>query len=72
MMSVLVILSFFSASADLWINNAADLRTFRDAVNNGTTYSGQTVYLTTDINLNGESWTPIANTPKGNDNRWFE
>lgn len=72
MMSVLVTLTFFSASADLWINNAADLRTFRDAVNNGTTYSGQTVYLTTDINLSGESWTPIAYTPKGGTTRWFE
>ncbi len=43
------------------IYNAADLKAFRDDVNNGNTYSGTTVTLHTNIDLGGESWTPIAN-----------
>lgn len=55
-----------TASADLAISDVAGLKAFRDAVNAGNTYSGQTVYLTTDIDLNNESWTPIANTTDDN------
>lgn len=52
----------FVASADLNIGTVAELKSFRDAVNNGNTYSGQTIRLTADIDLAGESWTPIAHT----------
>ena len=37
-----------------------DLKQFRDNVNNGTDYSGQTINLSADINLNNENWTPIG------------
>lgn len=42
------------------INNADDLKLFRDQVNEGNSYSGKYVLLTTDINLNNEEWTPIG------------
>ena len=51
-----------SGVAQRYINNRTDLETFRNDVNNGTTFSGQTVYLNVDIDLGGASWTPIANT----------
>lgn len=44
------------------IRTTDDLKSFRDAVNSGTTYEGSTVTLESDIDLGGESWTPIANT----------
>ena len=45
------------------IYNASDLKTFRDEVNsNPGQFSGVTVRLHADINLGGESWTPIAAT----------
>ena len=37
-----------------------DLMAFRDSVNSGTDYSGKTVSLLNDINLNGDAWTPIG------------
>lgn len=56
--------SCFSVSAlTTDIYNASDLRTFRDEVNsNPGQFSGVTVRLHADINLGGESWTPIAAT----------
>ena len=44
------------------ITNLEELKAFRDAVNAGTTYSGATVELAADINLNNEEWTPIGNS----------
>ena len=47
---------------DIVITNLEELKAFRDAVNAGTTYSGATVKLDADINLNNEEWTPIGNS----------
>lgn len=38
-----------------------ELKAFRDKVNGGTTYTGQTVRLTDHIDLTDETWTPIGN-----------
>lgn len=43
-----------------FINNLNEFKAFRDSVNNGTTYVDSYVYLTTDLNLNNEEWTPIG------------
>ncbi len=45
---------------EIEISNLEDLKTFRDTVNNGRDFSGQTIKLTNDIDLNGENWTPIG------------
>ena len=42
------------------IGTVEQLKTFRDAVNNGNNYSGKTVKLTADLDLQGENWTPIG------------
>ena len=44
------------------IGDLATLKEFRDSVNAGNTYSGKTVTLTADIDLNNEEWTPIGNS----------
>ena len=44
------------------IEDLADLKAFRDAVNGGNNYSKKFVQLNADINLNGEEWTPIGNS----------
>lgn len=45
------------------ITNAAELAAFAaDVNNNGNTYSGKTVKLAADINLNNKLWTPIGQT----------
>lgn len=56
--------SCFTASAlTTDIYNASDLKAFRDEVNsNPSQFSGVTVRLHADINLGGETWTPIAAT----------
>lgn len=49
------------------ISNLAELKTFRDAVNNGNDYAGKAFKLTADIDLNGsetDKWTPIGNAEK--------
>ncbi len=46
------------------INNIDDLKAFRDAVNGGYTYKGETVTLAADIDLNNEEWTPIGGQTK--------
>ena len=46
---------------DLYINNAEDLKKFRDEVNNGETYEGKYILQTNDINLDiNEEWIPIG------------
>lgn len=47
-----------------YITNLAQLKAFRDDVNNGNTYKGVTVYLAADIDLAGEEWTPIGTKEK--------
>lgn len=43
------------------IDSADELKSFRDDVNNGDTYEGKYVYLTSDIMLDGsEEWEPIG------------
>lgn len=42
------------------IGNLDQLKFFRDAVNDGNSFKGQTVKLTTSIDLNNEEWTPIG------------
>lgn len=46
--------------ADLTISTADELRTFRDDVNSGNDYSGLTVELLNDLDLDGEEWEPIG------------
>ena len=43
------------------ISNSNQLKSFRDKVNNGDSYSGSTITLTADINLNKDEWAPIGN-----------
>ena len=47
---------------DPLIRNLSQLKAFRDAVNNGTTYEGVTIKLAANIDLGGEEWTPIGNS----------
>ena len=55
------------------INNADDLKSFRDDVNQGNTYEGKYVCLTNDINLDiNEEWTPIGIYPKDSPSPDFE
>ena len=42
------------------VNNLAELKFFRDSVNNGNTYDGKYIQLTADIDLANEEWTPIG------------
>ena len=58
------------------VGSYASLGAFRDAVNSGTSFEGQTVELQYDIDLAGISWTPIGTkthpfrgTFDGNDNK---
>ncbi len=44
------------------ISNVNGLNYFRDSVNAGNRYSGKTVVLTADLDLEGESWTPIGDS----------
>lgn len=41
-------------------SSADDLKEFRDAVNAGNTFYGQTVKLFADVDLKNENWTPIG------------
>ncbi|MBQ7921885.1 MAG: hypothetical protein IJ325_04820 [Clostridia bacterium] len=53
----------FAADDDVVnISTLAELKEFRDKVNAGDTYSGKTVTLTADIDLNNEEWIPIGNS----------
>lgn len=42
------------------IQNAEQLKAFRDKVNAGNSFAGKTVKLMADINLENEEWTPIG------------
>ena len=42
------------------IDNEEELKAFRDDVNNGNSYEGKVVLLTSDIDLGGEEWEPIG------------
>ena len=64
---------------DLYINNELDLKRFRDDVNNGNTYEGKYVILTSNITLNTEEeWKPIgyysmvSSNPEAGDNKPFK
>lgn len=49
----------------LYIANLDDLKSFRDAVNNGTNYyAGVNVYLAADIDMAGENWVGIGTATK--------
>ena len=53
-----------SAAKTVTIKNAAQLAAFASAVNGGNSYSGYTVTLEKDIDLNGMEWTPIGNASR--------
>ena len=57
--------TFDGTSEDTYyaINHITDLQAFRDYVNAGTSYSGETIKLMADIDLGNEPWTPIG-TPE--------
>lgn len=62
-----------SLYADVTITTVDELKAFRDAVNSGTSYQSQNIYLTVDLDLNDEAWTPIGNATKpfkGNFEGW--
>ena len=42
------------------INTIEELKLFRDAVNAGNSFRGETVKLMTSFDLNDEEWTPIG------------
>lgn len=49
---------------DYTINTVEELKKFAEEVNNGNTFEGKTVYLMSDINLEGNEenqWNPIGN-----------
>ena len=49
-------------AADVEISTVEQLKAFRDAVNSGTRYTGETVVLTADLDLSEEAnWKPIGN-----------
>ena len=52
--------SMVSAQNVTEISTVQQLKDFRDAVNAGDSYAGQTVKLTADLDLNGETWIPIG------------
>lgn len=59
--------------ADVTITTVGELEAFRNAVNSGNSYQYQNIYLTVDLNLNDEAWTPIGdaeNPFKGNFEGW--
>lgn len=47
-------------ASDLTINTTVQLEQFRNNVNNGNDYLGQTIELGSDIDLTGVSWVPIG------------
>ncbi len=65
-MALVLCLTAVGAMADeiLEIYTLDDLIEFRDDVNKGNNYQGQTVTLHLDIDLNSEEWTPIGTKEK--------
>ena len=47
---------------EYYITTKEGLKAFAEAVNNGTSYQGKTIYLGADIDMAGEEWTPINPT----------
>ena len=59
---LLCLLGMAAKAQTVEISTVDQLKAFRDAVNNGTTYAGQTVKLTADLDLSSEAnWVPIGN-----------
>ena len=63
---------------DLYINNKEELKEFRDNVNNGNTYEGKYILLTSDITLDiDQEWIPIglyaneSSKPSDERNKYF-
>ena len=54
-----------SASDEFTIQNGSQLYNLSKLVNAGTDFTGKTVKLDDDINLNDKEWTPIGNTNSG-------
>lgn len=50
-----------SEDSPFLIEDVADLKAFRDAVNNGNNYSGKYVKLNASIDVSNQEWTPIGN-----------
>jgi hypothetical protein len=50
-----------SVSTRLYIKDLAEMKQFRDNVNNGNSYAGISVYLQSDLDLSGSLWTPVGN-----------
>ena len=51
----------YNTTTNEWsISSEEELSSFRDLVNGGMTFEGETVKLTDDIDLNNEPWTPIG------------
>ena len=72
MMAVAALTLPLSTRADITITDEGQLRSFAAAVNSGTDYAGESVFLTQDIALTS-GWTPIgtaANPFKGHFEGW--
>ena len=55
----------YTSTANVTINNKAELEAFRDIVNGGYNYDNVTVTLNADIDLAGVAWLPIGNFVRG-------
>lgn len=53
------------------ISTLEELKAFRDEVNAGNTFKGETIELANDIDLGGEEWTPIGHYEGGSFNGTF-
>ena len=62
-LTLLAMVAGMAAAQDVVeIGTVDQLKAFRDAVNSGTSYAGNTVKLTADLDLSGEAnWKPIGN-----------
>ena len=56
---VIVKISDFEDKDVICIDSSESLRKLASDINNGTSFVGKTIKLTSDINLSGEKWTPI-------------
>lgn len=54
------------------IYTVADLETFRDKVNDGTTYNNYVVKLEADLDLSGISWTPIGRVYTDGSEKYYD
>lgn len=58
--AVCIAASIAVSAETIEIDTAEEFKAFRDSVNAGDTYEGDTVLLTSNIDLNGEEWVPIG------------